>query len=241
MANHLALAGLGMAPRCQWLGPTADRLPHPGPFVGLTFDDGPDPAVTPRVLDMLAASGATATFFCIADRARAHPALVRRMLAEGHRVENHTLTHPLYFAFLAGPALRRQVEDAQSVLADITGRLPGWFRAPMGIRTVLLEAVLARAGLDLISWTRRGYDTQCANPATVLGRLLRDVAAGDVLLLHDGNSAGRHLARPVVLDVLPALLDALAGQGLNPVALPYATAAAAAGPETRTSAGYASR
>jgi peptidoglycan/xylan/chitin deacetylase (PgdA/CDA1 family) len=238
--NHLALAAATMWPQSTLLGPVVRRLPDPGGRAGLTFDDGPDPEVTPAILDILAASGATATFFCIAERARAHPGLVRRIAAAGHQVANHTLTHPLHFAFLAGRPLRREVVDPQSLLADLTGVLPRWFRAPMGFRGPTLDPVLARAGLDLASWTRRGYDTSNGDPATVLRRLLTGTGPGDVLLLHDGNSARMADGRPVVLSVLPLLLAGLRGRHLSGVAL-GAIPKRAGAIESPASAGCASR
>ena len=226
--NHALLGAAGMWPRSQTLGPTLHRLPTPGAAVALTFDDGPDPAVTPAVLDLLAASGAQASFFCIGARAAAHPALVRRVAAAGHGVENHSLTHPHHFAGLAGSALRRQVEGAQAVLADATGEPPRWFRAPMGLRSPLLDPALRRAGLDAAAWTRRGYDTRCADPDTVLRRLLHGLRPGDVLLLHDGNAARTADGIPVVLRVLPRLLAVLTARGLAAAKLPGAPAGAAA-------------
>ena len=239
--NHAGLAAATMWPQSQLLGPVLSRLPHPGPAVGLTFDDGPDPAVTPAVLDLLAAAGASASFFCIAERARAHPGLVRRIVAAGHRVENHTLTHPRHFALLIGKPLRREVVDAQCILADAAGVAPDWFRAPMGFRGPPLEPVLARAGLGLASWTRRGYDTRCGDPVTILRRLLRNTGPGDVLLLHDGNAARTGDGSAAVLAVLPRLLAGLRANGLTAVALPGATSIGAAATESPASAGYASR
>ncbi len=244
--NHLALAAAGAWPQSQLLGATLHRLQQPGRTIALTFDDGPDPAVTPLVLDLLAEAGATASFFCIGKRAMGHPALLRRIVAEGHVVENHSHTHPACFAALAGAALRRQVEDAQAALAAITGVAPRWFRAPMGIRSPLLDPVLHRAGLGLASWTRRGYDTRCRVPAAVLSRLTGRLAPGDVLLLHDGNAARTAAGTPVVLDVLPRLLARLREAGLATTALSLGAATAAmpagaAAPGSPASSGYASR
>ena len=229
-ANHVALGSIGSMPRSQGLGRAVHRVPQPGRRVALTFDDGPDPAVTPRVLDQLAAAGVTASFFCVGQRARRHPALLRRIAAEGHAVENHSHTHPHHFAWLGGRWLRREIEDAQSALADITGSPPTWFRAPMGIRGPLLDPALHRAGLQLASWTRRGYDTRCHDPATVLSRLSRRIAPGDVLLLHDANCARAADGTPVVLAVLPHLLSRLRACGLTPVRMPAAMPAGATAP-----------
>ena len=217
--NHLAFAAAGVWPRSQLLGPCVHRAPEDGDTVALTFDDGPDRDVTPAVLDLLAASGARASFFCIGRRAARHPALVRRILAEGHAVENHSHTHPNHFACLAGRALRDQIVSAQSAIADAGGAAPTWFRAPMGIRNPLLDPALAGAGLRLASWTRRGYDTRCADAVLVCARLHRGLARGDVLLMHDGNSARDKSGRAVVLDALPRLLEALKAAGLRAVPL----------------------
>jgi peptidoglycan/xylan/chitin deacetylase (PgdA/CDA1 family) len=238
--NHALLTAAGLWPRSQVYGETLFRLPGGAPRVALTFDDGPDPAVTPHVLDLLARFDAQASFFCIGNRARQHPALVRQVAAAGHGVENHTLTHPNLFCCLRTAGLRREVGEAQAILADITGRAPRWFRSPMGFRSPLLAPVLQETGLSAAAWTRRGYDTTCRDPAIVQRRLLRRAGAGDVLMLHDGHAARTIDGAPVVLRVLPPLLTALAQRGLKIVALPAAEAAWAAAAESRTSAGYAS-
>jgi peptidoglycan/xylan/chitin deacetylase (PgdA/CDA1 family) len=187
--------------------------------VALTFDDGPDDEVTPAVLDLLAAQGVRASFFCIAERARARPALVRRIVAAGHSVQNHSRHHRHGFSLLGPRGLAREVGDAQSALADITGVRPHCFRAPAGLRNPLLDPVLHRLDLHLVSWTRRGFDTREADPRRVGRRLLDGLAAGDILLLHDGNARRSADGPAVVLQVLPTLLQALRSAGLGPVTL----------------------
>lgn len=218
--NHLALTAVGLWPRSQAFGETIFRLSRSSASVALTFDDGPNPAVTPHVLDVLDRFGATASFFCIGERARAHPALVRQIAAAGHSVENHTLTHPNAFACYGPRALRREVLGAQAILSDITGQAPSWFRAPMGFRSPLLQPVLAEAGLRQAAWIRRGFDTRCRDPKIVLRRLTRKLAGGDVLLLHDGHPACTADGQPVVLQVLSPVLTAMAERGLSAAALP---------------------
>ncbi len=243
VADHAFLTAAVFLPRSQALGPSLARLGGEAGVVALTFDDGPDPAVTRQVLALLAEAGATASFFCIGARAQAHPGVVRAIAAAGHSVENHSLTHPLGFALLMPPGLRREIAGAQAVLAPLSGQAPRFFRAPFGFRGPPLDFVLARAGLHHAAWTRRGYDTRCRDPAVVLRRLLRGLAAGDILLLHDGNAARTAEGTPVVLAVLPPLLAALAARGLRPVSLPAAiaaTAAAAAVPGSPASAADAS-
>jgi peptidoglycan/xylan/chitin deacetylase (PgdA/CDA1 family) len=130
---------------------------------------------------------------------------------------NHTWSHPNGFFFLGPGALRAQIARTQDLLADAAGAPPLWFRAPAGIRSPILEPLLARAGLRLASWTRRGFDTMERNPDRVAHRLTRGLRAGDVLLLHDGGNAG-------VLGAFPRVLDALAAARLRGVPLPEAPA-----------------
>ncbi len=235
LANHALLTAAGLWPRSSWLGPNVTRLPAAaGASVAITIDDGPDPEVTPQVLDLLAAQGARATFFCIGQRVREHPALVRRIVAAGHGVQNHSLHHWHHFSLSGPAALAREIADAQAVLADVAGVLPHCFRAPAGLRNPLLDPVLHRLGLHLVSWTRRGYDTREADPVRVAARLLRGLAAGDILLLHDGHARRSASGQPVLLQVLPGLLQSVRMAGLHTVtlsdALPHRHAAPPAAP-----------
>jgi peptidoglycan/xylan/chitin deacetylase (PgdA/CDA1 family) len=223
--NHGVLTLAGLWPRSTWLGPNLTRLPAAAVArreVALTIDDGPDPVITPRVLDLLDAAGARATFFCIAERAREHPALLREILRRGHSVQNHSRHHRHTFSLLGPDGFHREISAAQSIFTALTGRTPTFFRAPAGLRNPFLAPVLHRLGLTLASWTRRGYDTRETDPAKVLARLTAGLAAGDILLLHDANAARAADGRPVILVVLPALLEAFRRAGLNAVTLPAA-------------------
>lgn len=228
-ANHLLLSAAVLWPRGNWLGPNLTRLPAAAiarAEICLTFDDGPDPQVTPQVLDVLDRYAAKASFFCIGEKVAAFPETVKEIARRGHSVENHSYRHPLAFAFYGLSALRREVESAQAVIAGITGCTPLFFRAPAGFRSPLLDCVLARCGMRYVSWTRRGYDAVRRDPAQVLRRLTRGLAAGDVLVLHDGARVRTAAGEAVVLAVLPALLDQLAAKRLRSVALPTACNAA---------------
>ncbi|MFO1026866.1 MAG: polysaccharide deacetylase family protein [Acetobacteraceae bacterium] len=222
LANHALLGSLGMWPQCPWLGPNLVRLPASAASarqVALTFDDGPDPGVTPAVLDLLDQYAVRASFFFIAQRAAAHPSLVREVVRRGHDVQNHSDRHTPGFACLPPRILAREIGAAQARLADITGVAPRFFRPPMGLRSPLLDPVLARFGLRHVSWTRRGYDTISRDADTVLRRLTGPLAAGDILLLHDAGSARGNGETPVVLAVLPRMLAALAARRLTLVSL----------------------
>jgi peptidoglycan-N-acetylglucosamine deacetylase len=217
VADHV-LIGVGVLwPQSRWLGPNLVRLPDAAIRRGevcLTFDDGPDPIITAQVLDILDAHAAKASFFCIAEKVASHPQIVREISRRGHSVENHSCHHRTAFAFYGWRRLGREIDLAQAGIAAITGVAPGFFRAPFGFRGPFLDAVLARRGLRYVSWTRRGFDTVSPDPDLILQRLSRNLAAGDVLLLHDSHAP--------VLSVLPRLLEKIGRLNLRPVALPTA-------------------
>ena len=231
VANHVILATAGLWPRSRLLGANLTRLPPEAAArgeVALTFDDGPDPLVTPQVLAQLDAAGARATFFCVGDQLRRHPDLARDIVRRGHHIENHTDTHPNLFAAMGWRRMAQQVAGGQAAVEAVTGRAPRFFRAVAGLRNPWLDPILARQGLRLAAWTRRGYDTRTGDAEAVYQRLTRGLAAGDVLLMHDGHAARTPSGQPVVLAVLPRVLAALQAQGLRCVPLADAV------PETTT-------
>jgi peptidoglycan/xylan/chitin deacetylase (PgdA/CDA1 family) len=222
IADHLLLTVLGLWPRSHGLGSNWTRLPATAAAhgaVAITIDDGPDPEVTPRVLAILAEHRARATFFCIGERVEQHPELVRACTAQGHAIENHSQGHRYTFPFFGPARLRRELQRAQSGIEHVCGLRPHFFRAPAGLRSPLLDPVLQHLGLQLASWTRRGFDTVNADVDTILSRLTRRLAAGDILLLHDGHAARLADGRPAVIEVLPRLLEEIHRRGLHTVTL----------------------
>ncbi len=220
--NQAVLSAAGMFPRCAWLGPNITRLPAARAregVIALTFDDGPHPELTPAVLDLLDQAGAQATFFLIGERAEAHPDVVAAIRERGHGVENHTYSHPNGFALRGRGGLRREIARAQAAIERAGGGRPHFFRAPAGIQNPLLSVVLASAGLSLVSWTRRGFDTVTRDSTRVAARLGRGLRGGDILLLHDASSARDADNRPVVLDTLRLVLDEMKRKGLRSQAL----------------------
>ncbi len=127
------------------------------------------------------------------------------------------------FAFFGPGRMKADIAAGQATLADVTGQTPRYFRATAGLRNPFLDPVLHQLGIRLASWTRRPYDTRCGDPDTVLARLTRNLAPGDILLLHDGHSARTADGQAVILAVLPRLLATLHEKQLNPVTLNQAT------------------
>lgn len=221
-ANHVLLTAAGLWPRSRALGPNLIRLPAAAEArreVAITIDDGPDPEVTPRVLELLDQRGAKATFFCIGRKALQQRELCAEIAARGHAVENHSYHHRHTFSLSGLRGFERELRLAQDALAGITGVRPRFFRAPAGLRNPMLDPVLDRLDLSLASWTRRGFDTRRNRPERVLASLTRGLRAGDILLLHDGNAARTAGGVPVILEVLPRLLDVLEARRLYPVTL----------------------
>ncbi|MEX3933868.1 polysaccharide deacetylase family protein [Paraburkholderia phymatum] len=222
LASHLIVVTIGLWPRSSLLGPNWTRLPDTprnANAVALTIDDGPDPVVTPKVLDLLDAHGVRATFFCIGARAQRHPALMREIVARGHAVENHSQVHVHTFSVTLPRGLTREIDAAQRTLESLTGERPMFFRAPAGLRNVFLEPVLQKLDLRLAAWSRRGFDTRERNPQRVLERLVDGLAARDILLVHDATAALSASGEPVVLDVLPRLIETVRARGLRFVTL----------------------
>ena len=222
IANHALISLIGLWPRSNWLGANLTKLPPAAAVkneVALTIDDGPDPLVTPQVLDLLDNYGIKATFFCIGDKAAQYPALCRDIVRRGHTVENHSQHHRHHFSLLGLAGFRREIEAAQQTITGITGVAPLFFRAPAGLRNPFLAPVLAAMGLHLASWSIRGFDTRSGDAAKVKNRILGELHAGAILLMHDGNAALTKNGSAVILEVLPDLLQTAAARGLHFVTL----------------------
>lgn len=182
----------------------------------LSFDDGPDPEWTPRILDVLAAAEVRATFFMIGCRARMAPALVRRIVAAGHEVGNHTLSHRHPWC-LSRKAAEREVREGGAVLAELCGQAPRWFRPPHGrLRRCMIETA-ASEGQQLALWTVSAVDWgPLGNAARITQRLAR-VHADDIVLMHDGRNV--HNRPDELLGSLPSFLAQLRRQALQPSVL----------------------
>jgi len=204
---------------------TWSRGDRHGRRVALTFDDGPDPRLTPLVLDLLDRQRIKATFFCIGERARRHPELVREIDRRGHQLANHSFEHTWRMNFWPPVRVAKSMVRGGRALARATGAFPRGYRAPVGIKSPAQALMSWRLGLDCVGWTRSAGDggRRVLRPAA-LARLAAAARPGDIILLHDGKPAqadegliastrdtfGRHL---------PQMIDALRARGLEPVRL----------------------
>jgi peptidoglycan-N-acetylglucosamine deacetylase len=181
------LIGLGVSfPQWQFFGEVLCRVQTRRQAVALTFDDGPDPATTPALLDLLAQLRVQATFFWVGERVARHPDLVRRATAEGHQVENHSQRHRWWANLYSAPRLQTELAQAQEQIQRLTGRAPAFFRPPMGLTNPRVFRVARHLGLRVTGYTVRGLDRRKQRPATIVRRLARRFQPGAILLLHDG-------------------------------------------------------
>jgi len=177
--------------------------------VWLTIDDGPDPDDTPRLLALLAEHGARATFFVIGERAARHPELVRAMAAGGHEVAHHTHTHPLATFWCAGPKRVAREIDATLGVLRAEGIRPARFRPPAGIKGLWLAGVLRARQLAPIGWSARGLEFLAKDPEHVATRVLRGLAPGAILLMHEGPG----VTAPVRVVAVRRVLEQLRAAG----------------------------
>jgi peptidoglycan/xylan/chitin deacetylase (PgdA/CDA1 family) len=207
-------------PRSRFFVPVVSRLAGGAPVVALTFDDGPDPEVTPAVLDILGAHGARATFFVLGERAARYPDVIRRIHREGHSVGTHTQHHRIGFHFARPAHVRREIDDAIDVVAGILAVRPTLFRPPQGLRTPSFASGWRRTrGQVCVTWSVRGLDSLRTTAAAITRRVARGLGPGAIVALHDGTGLGGSHDRAPTLAALPEILAACRRRGLRCVAL----------------------
>jgi peptidoglycan/xylan/chitin deacetylase (PgdA/CDA1 family) len=195
------------------------------PLAALTFDDGPDPELTPGILAVLAEHGVRATFNVMGWNATRHPDLARAVVAAGHELGNHTWTH-LGLAQQSIGETRRQLDLGRRAIEELTNQPLRWFRPPRGELTAAAVCAAAELGQDLLLWSVDRGPGGVASPAAVADHLARAVGPGDVVCLHDGIGRGsfnphgalarRLRARRLVeLAALPTALRRLQARGIR--------------------------
>lgn len=189
---------------CSWRGPRDGRT------ISLTFDDGPDPESTPRVLDILAARGIRASFFLIGERAARYGSLVRRIAEAGHDLGNHSWSHRSLW--LAGPGRTvDEVRRGHAAIADVAGTPPRFFRPPWGMTNLALFPVLRTLRTPCVFWTVQTEGQWAAPAALQIERARRRARPGAILDLHDAD--GVPGAGPRLVEALPSMIAALGADG----------------------------
>jgi peptidoglycan/xylan/chitin deacetylase (PgdA/CDA1 family) len=169
--------------------------------VTLTFDDGPDPAVTPGLLDLLKREQISATFFCIGRNVEAHPELAKRIVADGHLIGNHFFTHAWWIPFLRSRDLVDEMQRTQEAIERATGFVPVFVRPPVGLTNPHFPAALACVGLRVVGWNLRTFDTSRSAKSVIL-KIRSRVRPGSIIVLHDGKVDPAELAE-ILADVIP--------------------------------------
>ncbi len=168
--------------------------------LALTFDDGPTPGVTDRILDILASSGAKATFFMIGQRVKANPQLARRVRNEGHELANHSYTHP-DLAKLSDIIVRSELEKTQKVIEDICGVSPRYFRPPYGSFRSTQGTIAREFSLQVIIWSVDPQDWRKPGAQVIASRITSASTGGDIVLCHDlhpETAAATKIFTPVI-------------------------------------------
>jgi peptidoglycan/xylan/chitin deacetylase (PgdA/CDA1 family) len=209
-------------------GITFTRVPVAGNYVAITFDDGPHPENTPRLLDMLRARNVKATFYVIGRSVDLHPDVVRRTVAEGHEIGNHSHTHRL-MSKLGDSEVRSEMQRCEDAIGRAAGVRPRTMRPPYGGLTQhQRQLVHTEFGYPTILWNVDPLDWKRPGPSVVAQRLISGASSGSILLAHDLHSQ--------TVDAMPATLDGLLRRGYKFVTVSQLIAMGASNPSTAQAA-----
>jgi peptidoglycan/xylan/chitin deacetylase (PgdA/CDA1 family) len=229
MSGALA-AGIGMGiaavavhgiyyPNSYVFGVPVSRVRGPGRIVALTFDDGPNPDATPRILDALAARDVKATFFVLGRHADRWPELVARIAREGHALGNHGWHHRKLH--VRGPVyVRRDLAMGTESIARASGVRPRLFRAPHGFRSPWVTPIAASLGQKTVGWSRGVWDSDRPGVDAIVRRTVEGTRPGRIMLLHDGDGYDIEGDRRQTAEAVPRILDELAHCGYLFVTVP---------------------
>jgi peptidoglycan/xylan/chitin deacetylase (PgdA/CDA1 family) len=201
-----------IAVRSQWLGRTCWRGRRDTNAVALTFDDGPSPD-TERILDVLREHEASAAFFMVGREVESLPGIAQRVLAEGHEVGNHSYSHPSYL-YQRGSKTLDQIQRAQEAIAATIGVMPTLARPPYGVRSRAYFRATRALDLRTVQWDVAGFDWKRITPRQIADNVLRKAQPGSIILLHDGDSAGKN-TRSNTVEALPLIIRGLRARGLR--------------------------
>jgi peptidoglycan/xylan/chitin deacetylase (PgdA/CDA1 family) len=200
-------------PMSQLYGKTFIGTPGRGKKVALTFDDGPNPACTPALLDILAKNNVRATFFMIGRFVQQQHELARRIFESGHEIANHTYTHP-HLSLCSARKTRQELQDCESAIKDAgVANTYGLFRAPFGARRPATLHVARELGLTPIQWSVTTFDWNAPSAERIEQNALKRLRGGDVLLFHDGGHTGLNADRMHTVKAVEVLLPRLRAEG----------------------------
>jgi peptidoglycan/xylan/chitin deacetylase (PgdA/CDA1 family) len=218
LGASLLMVGV-LFPATEVYAPCLSRVP--GQRVALTFDDGPHPVTTRRVLLLLAEHDQRATFFVIGRKVEAYPDVVREIADRGHAIGVHGFDHDWLHAFKLPQQVEADIRKSQDAVRRASGVTPTLFRPPLGLLSPFTAEGARRAGVHIVGWSFRLFDGLPGRPTShVLRSVERRLRAGDVVLLHDASESERFTPAGVV--VLPQVLALVRSRGLRSTPLPLA-------------------
>jgi peptidoglycan/xylan/chitin deacetylase (PgdA/CDA1 family) len=183
--------------------------------VALTFDDGPNPIHTPRVLEILERFQARATFFVIGKHLEKDGGLAASAAKAGHVLGNHSYHHFRTMGFLSPTEVRRDILRCQEEVEKWAGYQPRFYRQPAGFRNPKIFGILKNLGMTLVGWQVRAFDTQRRDSKAIAQRILNKIQPGGVILLHDGSDSEKNEDRTATIEALPMILQGLKGRGME--------------------------
>jgi len=193
-------------------GITFNSVHVDGPYIAMTFDDGPSATLTPKLLDLLAAHHIKATFFVIGENVAEHPEIVARAAREGHEIANHSWSHP-NFGKMSDEGVRHQLQQTDDAIKNATGKRPRLLRPPYGSITAREKRwIHDEFGYDIILWDVDPYDWKRPGPAVVRSRILKETRPGSIVLSHD--------IHPGTIEAMPSTFDELEAKGFKFVTVP---------------------
>jgi len=203
-------------PAAPWLGPVTSHGPTAGNRVALTFDDGPNGDATLAVVRILDEWGVKGAFFTVGKAVEQQPAVVQRIIADGHLVGNHSYSHDGWRFIQPGyPELARGGRS----LKDATGICPRYYRPPHGTHTPFVWLAAERRSMRIVTWDVSTADWIATDAARLAHDTVTQARGGSIILLHDGIDGNPGADRQVLLDALPSIIDGLRARGLEPVRL----------------------
>jgi len=208
-AGLLAAYAVG-CPASQLLGPTVFRGPRSSRRIALTFDDGPS-EWTSALLDVLAENETPATFFVCGRNVERKPELVKRTVADGHEVGNHTYSHPCLLWHSARKA-EDEIRRTQGIIEAAADCVPKWFRPPYGVRAPGLRRILPSLGLANVLWTAIGNDWKCAADE-IVARVVNKTRGGGIICLHDGDRTRTKADRRETVNAVKRIIPELHSRG----------------------------
>ncbi len=179
--------------------------------IAFTFDDGPDPVTTPKILDILRTEKIKATFFVIGKRAEKYPEIVKEIDREGHIIANHSYEHSNTIGFFLTGKLADDIEKCSNAIEQIIGKKPTLFRPPFGVTNPKYARAIKKFNLISIGWSGRSLDTITTNKISLVNRVRRAIKQGAILLFHDTQN--------VTLEALPEIIDLCKKNGIKIVPL----------------------